>query len=164
MGRKSIADYLNKESGFVQHALSEFIYAGWMDEDGKFNDEMQEMLCLNILELLEVFSEQGHSGFSAPYLIAVLETLMKFEPLTPLTGSDDEWVDHGGGHFQNKRCSRVFKQPDRFGGQAYDLEGKVFRKDGVSFTCGDSLVPVSFPYAPQVEYVDLNSSEEKQEG
>ena len=28
--------------------------------------------------------------------------------------------------YQNKRCSRIFKQEDRFDGQAYDVNGKVF--------------------------------------
>ncbi len=33
-----------------------------------------------------------------------------FEPLTPLTGVDSEWIDHGDGYYQNRRYSKVFKE------------------------------------------------------
>ena len=49
------------------HALAEFKAAGWMDNNGKYYDEMQESICKNLLELLSMFSAQGHSGFSANY-------------------------------------------------------------------------------------------------
>ena len=45
----------------------EFKAAGWTDENGKFNDEMQEAICNHVLKLLEVFSDEGHSGSTAPY-------------------------------------------------------------------------------------------------
>jgi hypothetical protein len=89
---------------------------------------------------------------------------MSFEPITPLTGSDDEWEDCGDGLFQNKRCSHVFKQPDRFDGQAYDSKGRAFRrKNGGSYTNRDSKIPVTFPYVPKVEYVDVEDDEEQEE-
>ena len=145
----------------LSHAQTEFRAAGWTDEQGKFNDEMQEAICNDALELLKVFSEQGHSGSSAPYLINMLKKLLMFEPLTPLTGEDWEWTEVGEGMFQNKRCSHVFKQPDRFNGQAYDLDGKVFcEPNGSCFTSSDSRVPITFPYTPKTEYVNVPASNE----
>jgi hypothetical protein len=148
-------------SSLKTHALDEFRAAGWTDADGKFNDEMQQAICEHVLKLLEVFSDEGHSGTTAPYALDVFEKLAMFEPLVPLTGEDWEWIDHG--HcLQNKRCSRVFKQADRFDGQAYDIEGIVFwdwytdpetgEKFKSHFTCGDSFVPITFPYTPKTEY------------
>ena len=42
-------------SNYEKHAMMEFRAAGWVDENGKFIDEMQEMICKHVLALLEVF-------------------------------------------------------------------------------------------------------------
>lgn len=108
----------------------------------------------NLIELLAVFSAQGHSGFSAPWAICRFEKLARFEPLGPLTGADDEWSEYSAGMFQNRRCSHVFKDADRFGGQAYDSRGRIFREpNGGCFTSGESAVPITFPYTPTSVYV-----------
>lgn len=123
------------------------------------DDEMQALMNAQLKELILVFSTQGHSGFSAGYAISVLEKLLRFEPLRPLTGEDSEWNEVSDGVFQNKRCSRVFKQADRFNGQAYDIYGRVFREpSGACFTSGDSFVPIAFPYTPTTEYVEVTSN------
>lgn len=148
-------------SNYEKHALTEFRAAGWCDENGKFDDEMQEAICNHVLKLLEVFSDEGHSGSSAPYAIDLFQKLAKFEPVVPLTGEDWEWTEVHDGVFQNKRCSHVFKQADRFDGQAYDIDGIIFYdwytdEDGNQsksyFTGRESAVPVTFPYVPTREY------------
>ena len=149
-------------SSLIEHAKREFRAAGWCDDSGKFNCEMQEMMCQNVLDLLKVFSEQGHSGSSAPYLINLFEKLAKFDPIVPLTGHDYEWVEVGEGVFQNNRCGRVFKQADRFNGQPYDIDGIVFWEwfqfeDDEEpfksyFTSSDSFVTIDFPYTPNTVY------------
>lgn len=150
-------------SNLINHAHAEFRAAGWVDESGKFLDEMQEAICKHVLKLLEVFAEEGHSGSSAPYAINVFEKLAKFEPLVPLTGEEWEWVDVGDGVFQNKRCSHVFKQANRFDGQPYDIDAVVFwswytdengEKFKSYFTSGDSFRAITFPYTPTREYVE----------
>src|SRR4051812_34713784 len=77
--------------------------------------EMQHAMTEHILKMVETFAEEGHSGFSASYAIAVMSKLLRYEPLLPLTGEDDEWREASEGVFQNIRCSRVFKQAGRFG-------------------------------------------------
>jgi hypothetical protein len=148
-------------SNLKNHALMEFRAAGWCDENGKFDNEMQEAICNHVLKLLEVFADEGHSGSSAPYAVNVFKTLAMFEPLVPLTGEDWEWNEVHDGVFQNKRCSHVFKQADRFDGQAYDIDGIIFYdyytdEDGNTgksyFTCKESCVPITFPYTPTKEY------------
>lgn len=149
-------------SNIKNHALAEFRAAGWVDEKGDYTDEMQQAICEHVLKLLEIFAGEGHSGSSAPYAINVFKKLAMFEPLVPLTGEDWEWTEVGEGCFQNKRCSRVFKQADRFDGQAYDIDGIVFfdwytdpetgEKSKSYFTGRDSFVPVTFPYTPTTEY------------
>jgi hypothetical protein len=51
-----------------------------------------------------------------------------------------------------------------FDGQAYETEAVVFRrKDGACYTSKDSLRPVTFPYTPVREFVDVYEEEEKGE-
>lgn len=148
-------------SAYKLHAEREFRAAGWLDDNGVFKDEMQGMICQHVLNLLDVFDDEGHSGTSAPYTINLFSALAKFEPIVPLQGTDDEWNEVGDGVFQNNRCSHVFRQPDRFNGQAYDIQAIVFYdwyvdEDGIRskshFTSSDSHQPITFPYTPKTEY------------
>lgn len=157
-------------SAYKLHAEREFRAAGWLDDNGAFKDEMQGMICQHVIKLLDVFDGEGHSGTSAPYTINLFSTLAKFEPIVPLQGADDEWNEVGNGMFQNNRCSHVFKQPDRFNGQAYDIQAIVFYdwyerpldpdEEGYPgtyrgkshFTSSDSCQPITFPYTPKTEY------------
>lgn len=148
-------------SNLEKHARMEFRAAGWTDDQGKFNDEMQEAICKHVLELLKVFSDEGHSGSTAPYTVNLFKQLAMFEPIVPLTGEDWEWIDHGYCK-QNIRCSHVFKQADRFDGQAYDGEAIIFwdwytdKETGERFkshfTNSESAQPITFPYTPKREY------------
>lgn len=152
-------------SNTQKHALTEFKAAGWLDDDGNYIDEMQEAICNHVLELIKVFSDEGHSGSTAPYTIDLFKKLAMFEPIVPLTGEDWEWTEiaremsgsNNGTVYQNKRCSRVFKDDDG----AYDIDGKVFydwytNENGKRFksyyTSRDSRVPVTFPYTPTTVY------------
>ena len=140
-------------SNLIDHARAELAAIGIQPQPGK--PIIQKMVSEDVLELLEVFSKQGHSGSSAPYIAGLFHKLAMFEPLGPLTGADSEWVEVGEGVFQNARCSHVFKE----NGQAYDSEGRIFREpDGSCFTNRDSRVPVTFPYTPKREYVDRPAS------
>lgn len=134
-------------SNLTNHAEKELELAGLFKKDSDYGG----MLGQNVMELVKVFSKQEHSGFSANMAIALFERVARFEPLAPLTGEDDEWVEVEPGVFQNKRCSHVFKK----NGQAYNIYGKVFREpSGATYTSGDSHVPVVFPCIPKTEYVD----------
>ena len=148
-------------SPYRQHAWREFKAAGWLDGHGLFKDSMQELLCKGVCKLLDVFADEGHSGSSAPYAVDLFKRLAMFEPLVPLTGEDWEWNEVHDGVLQNNRCSNVFKQKDRFDGQAYDIDAIIFYdivkgEDGEEvksyFTCGKSAQPITFPYTPERKY------------
>lgn len=141
--------------GLVEYAESELSLIG-MGADT--TDEMNKAMHDHIITMVKAFADEGHSGMSAGYALSILKKVLAYEPLTPLTGEDSEWNDVGGGVFQNKRCSRVFKQADRFDGQAYDMNGKVFIEEGgTAYTSSDSRVPVTFPYTPTTEYVEVKA-------
>lgn len=146
-------------SSLIEHAKREFLAAGYKPIDQCENDP-NKWIQEDVLELLEVFSRQGHSGFSAPFAIQYFTKLAAFEPLVPLTGEDSEWNDIGNGVFQNNRCSHVFKSAKEFNGQAYDIEGRIFREpDGSCYTSADSRVLITFPYTPKREYVNVQEAE-----
>ena len=148
-------------SNYKTHAIDEFRAAGWLKEDGTYTDGMQQAICEHVLKLLDVFAGEGHSGSSAPYAINMFSKLAAFKPLVPLTGEDWEWNEVGDGVYQNRRCSHVFKQADRFDGQPYDIDAVVFwewfkSEDGEMcksyFSGSDSFRPIAFPYTPRTEY------------
>lgn len=122
-------------------------------------DEMDITRKRDIKEMLHVSSTRGHSGFSTTWAAGLLVPLVKFEPIGPLSGELEEWVCIGDGVFQNTRCGRVFRSARLFNGQAYDIEGRVFRgPSGACYISRDSLTPIKFPYIPSTVYVDVNES------
>lgn len=129
---------------------------------------MQQAINKNILELIDVFSNQHHSGFTASYVIDILQRLLHYKPLTPLTREDDEWEDvtsygYDTPTFQNKRCSAVFKDDKG----AYWVEGKIFSSDlgHTWYTNSDSCVPVTFPFnvPDKSEVVVIDNKEDREE-
>ena len=146
-------------SNLVDYAKDELERIGMIDSGEPYNDSVTKV----ILDLIELFASQGHTGFTAPYTINTFRRLAMFKPLSPLTGEDDEWNDVGDGLLQNKRYSAVFKDKD---GTAYNIEGKVFTDDGeVWYTSKDSRVNVTFPYVvpDKPEYVYRNKEDEESE-
>lgn len=137
--------------GLVSYAKDELRIAGYDSEDSDYGGMISEA----VVELMEVFSKQGHSGASAPVVINLFTKLAKFEPITPLTGEDDEWNKVGENIYQNRRSPSVFKQ----NGVAYDLDGKVFcEPNGCCYTSSNSRVNITFPYVPHTEYVKVDEN------
>lgn len=141
----------------VKYAKSELARID-RDEDG-----IQDKMYKDILDIVEMFSKQGHSGSSAGYVRSALERLLRFKPLTSLTGEDSEWDEIGNGKQQNKRCPSVFRNAD---GTAYDINGIV-----VSYNGGITWFPskrfkkeVTFPYVPPTHaervYIEYVSEDE----
>ncbi len=141
-------------SNLREFAIKELELLGYSMKPGQ-PDGPNKWVVENILELIDAFAAQGHSGSSAPYVLGLFAKLADFKPVSTLTGNDDEWMECGDGIFQNRRCFHVFKE----NGVAYDSEGIVFydvMEDGGKsyFTSRDSRVPVAFPYTPKTEYME----------
>ena len=107
----------------------------------------------------------GHSGFSIGITKQILNRMIDHKPLTPLTGSDDEWYDRverndkkGYSCYQNKRYPSLFKY-------VYD-NGEIRYSDLDQFVCEDvnspdmrfraayikdrvsHMYPITMPYIP----------------
>lgn len=113
------------------------------------NDEMQDYMNKDILEVLEVISKQGHSGFSLSYLRNTLNRLLDYQVLTPLTGEESEWGTEAS-ELQNNRDGSVFRDEDD---NAHTIVKVRYTDDnGKSwFTGGGNLKQISFPYWPTME-------------
>ena len=142
-------------SNLLKHAERELKFIGY---DGK--DEYNNMAKAAIMELLTTFANQGHSGFSANYIVNLFNKLAKYETLSPLTGNDDEWndvSDMSGDRktlFQNNRDGRVFKNDDG----AFFTEAIIWTESGESsYTNKDSNSYIkSFPFTPKTFYVEVD--------
>ena len=155
-------------SNSVEYAKSELARIS-KDKDG-----MQSAINKNILDIVELFASQEHSGLTASYVMSAIDRLLQFKPLTPLTGEDDEWTEimseNGKKTFQNNRCYEVFKTTDTQGNllEAHDIEGIVVSDDGgiTWFTSNRFRKDVTFPYMPAthseeiyIEYISRDKYE-----
>ena len=140
-------------SNWIEWCKKEIELAGLYDKDSDYRGMLGEALD----EVIQVLDNQGHSGFSMGVMRRVLQRLMNWEPLGPLTGKEDEWNQIKKDLWQNKRCPRVFKNDK---GEAWDRTGKVFvEPDGTTFTSRASRVYITFPYTPKTEYVKVKKND-----
>lgn len=108
----------------IEHAKIELSAINFGDNDSRV-----------MIEILEKFFAQWDSGGAVSVAAPVLQRLIDGKPLSPLTGSDDEWFIHDceGMYAQNKRCSSVFKATKD--SPAYDINVP-------------GCPPITFPYYP----------------
>jgi hypothetical protein len=164
--------------GLIEHAKLELEMAGLFSGEGDFYDGMTGKA---VMELIEVFSKQGHSGMSAPIVTDLFRKLANYEPLQPITGKDEEWGDvrdlgDGRSWYQNKRCSALFK--DGKDGRPYYIDAIVKRDQrGITWSGmawlneedwlnGDRTKMIdkrgyvkSFPFTPKTFYIDVRDVE-----
>lgn len=151
-------------SNLTQHAKRELEIAGYYKGDSDYGGMLPEA----VLELMEVFSKQGHSGMSASIVINLFSTLARFKNIALLIGNKEEWNDIGetlnkekaSNHYQNNRVSGVFK--DGEGAQAYYIEAIVWQGEELHDTFIGSVEGVksrqyikNFPFIPKTFYVDV---------
>lgn len=121
-------------SNLVTYAEEELKRAEMLDS----GDTMSEMMCHDVLELIRTFAKQGHSGHSASLARQLFERLSDYQPLSPLTGADDEWQlvpEHMRGErmmWQNIRYGSLFKDEN---GIVRDVERNIDN--------------ITFPYMPK---------------
>ena len=163
--------------GLIEHAKTELELIGALSEDDDFYGGMTGKA---VMELIEVFSNQGHSGMSAPIVADLFHKLANYEPLQPITGKDEEWtlLDYDSDiKYQNKRESGLFKDEN---GRVTYVNALVKRcPDGtcwsgpIYLTKEDAINNVNmvrssleikeFPFTPKTFYVDVLEEEVKED-
>lgn len=97
----------------IEHAERELARLG---NDADFNE--------SILGAVRAFASYGHSGGSASYAIPVLNDLLQFKNLTPLTDDPDEWMKVEGSSDSDEGLWQSCRRPEAFsedGGKTYTL-------------------------------------------
>lgn len=114
----SVASYLKgisfllKCANIKEHAKRELELAGLFDRDSDYNG----MIGKAVMELCKCFSGQGHSGFSANWVLDIFNQLGRYKTLTPITDDPNEWTEISkemGGKkdlWQNKRDPSIFSE------------------------------------------------------
>lgn len=117
---------LKKEDGvcpLYSYAKKELELAGLLNSDS----ELDRCVARDVLELIKVFSKQGHSGFSAITTLNIFNKVARFENLTPLTSNPEEWIEVGPDLWQSKRNPSCFSHD---GGKTfYNINEKLKRKN-----------------------------------
>lgn len=100
-------------SNLVNHARRELTRIG--EESETIED---------YIRVIQAFADMGHSGGSASVAIPVINELLQFKNLSPLTDDSDEWmeVDLGGRAWQSRRNPEVFSTD---GGKTHYLLSEV---------------------------------------
>lgn len=108
-----------------------------------YERDMQIMMNNDVMELLKVFEEQGHSGFSASWAIKLFSKLAKYKLITEIEDNPDDWDENG----QHKYISSIFKRED---GTCYYMYGRLFAEPNSDnfFYNKASNVDVTFPIKP----------------
>lgn len=101
------------ESNLMNHAKRELDLLLGADDSADFYEGMTRKA---VLELMEVFARQGHSGMSASIVLDLFSQLSDFKPLTPLTNDPADWNEVGEGVWQCRRQSSAFSAD---GGRTY---------------------------------------------
>lgn len=151
-----------EKSPLVLHAERELQLAGWYEKNSDYGSMIPEA----VMELIEVFSKQGHSGSSAKIVNGLFTRLADFKNLLALSGEDNEWNEVGEGFSQNSRVSSVFKESDT--GRAYYLDAIVWRdQNGITFSgqvggVNSRQTIKSFPFFPKTFFIDVISQEDRE--
>jgi hypothetical protein len=102
-------------SNLERHARDELNRARMFDSEGDFYDGM---LGEAVMELIQLFAKQGHSGMSGSIAIHLFTELANFNPLTPITDDPSEWNEVGEGRWQCARRGDAFSSD---GGKTYRI-------------------------------------------
>lgn len=135
----------------AQAQLTALLESSADDDDG---NEMQAEINRHLTALLHILRTAPEGVWE------IFSKVSMFEPLSPLTGEDSEWIEvyedeAGVSFYQNNRCPSVFKEGDR----AYWSEGIIFRDEhGGMHQSNYSRIPIAFPWIkPEPLVVDDES-------
>lgn len=131
------------------------------EADYQPGNEDYGLMCYDAAErLLEVFEEQGHSGYSAQVVKQIFCRLIEGKPLTPVKDEADQWRNaytiekFPEKRYQHKRMSSLFKYVALDGTISYyDIDRvRAYDKDHGSFSnhhinvIVSEYFPITFPY------------------
>ncbi len=147
-----------RESKLASYAMQEFVYAGWTDGNGKWDNEMQKLICKQVIELLNIISNHEHLDAFALYAINLFKKLVYSEPISEIRCTEDEWFNYHDDMYQNKRLSSIFKEGKD--GKPYYLDAIKWRSANRNCFYGNvegiaSRQYIRLPFIPKAFCIDI---------
>jgi hypothetical protein len=119
-------------SNLTEHARYEMERAGLFDHDADYGGAHANA----VMELVETFANQGHSGMSAGITLHLFHELAQFKPIGAITSDPSEWGEVTVGLWQNKRRGTSFSRDG--GATWYDIEDESLNNGDVWLKGGQS--------------------------
>lgn len=88
----------------VEHAKKELELAGMFDKDSDYGGAIGE----SVLELVEIFAKQGHSGFSAMLTLELFNKVAHYKTIVEFIPSLKDSIEVSETVIQSTRRSDVF--------------------------------------------------------
>ena len=129
-----------------EYARKELDLAGYSG-----SNDMRLQACIE--QLIDVFEQQRHHAHAYHRIVNIFSKLAQFQPISPLMGTDDEWIPFDKNTLQNIRYHHVYK--NIITGKAYDTHVYVFRDDQGHCSTDGLPYEVIFPYTPRIEYIKV---------
>lgn len=155
---KNISFYINKseDNDFIKHAISEFRFMKWLNEDNSFCSKETQDNCFYILSVLDTVTEDNYcevyNSLDYSDIGFNIKRLLKLKPISLFIDDiEDEWEKIEDNKFQNKRYCSIFKIVDDNGKtvSAYNIDGKVIYNENGDETYApyeETKVDIIFPY------------------
>ena len=96
--------------GLVTHAKQEMELAGLYDKGADYDGMIPEA----VMEIVEVFAKQGHSGYSASIVRSILSKVLAYDTLTPVNSDPQYWMKVSDEHAHTKACWQSTRDPSYF--------------------------------------------------
>lgn len=121
----------------IERAKRELKLAGYNPDfdrkDIKTTQDYADQVAHSVVELLEVFSKQGHSGMSANFTLQLFDRLVRHKALTELTDNPEEWEDmteqSGRTCYQSNRQPSCFSEDMKTYYDIDDPDNNIYEKD-----------------------------------
>lgn len=94
------------------YARAELQREGLFDDDADYGG----MLGQAVMDLIDLFAMQGHSGYSAHLTVELFTRLARYQPLSALTDDPAEWGEVMDDLWQSRRDPAAFSKD---GGKTY---------------------------------------------
>ena len=101
------------QMNLIEFAKQEFSFLGYTPIEKLKESSPNRWIQENVLELIKVFcGQEGYfeCSYSSKLKADYFRKLVMFEPLSPITGNDDEWEEIKNNIYRNKRLRSVFKK------------------------------------------------------
>ena len=154
----------------LEFAKKELDYAGYKDNADNQENQYGKMVREAVLELLEVFEKQGHSGYSASVVSKIFMKLVDYKPISPIKETDEWFADRDEDLCQrHTRLSNLFRDEKINGGRAYYLDAIVWKckYDECTTTFSGKVAgiysrqTVKFPFTPKTFYIDCYEKDDE---